>query len=209
MKKSFKKAIDFAVPGPHVFLYLHPVGTRWTTQDDGVIKEAGRLFGKDLMHYLIVVFTRSDDLDVSECEYLEHSLLADIKKKIKRRFFFIENKNRTEEQKEKLLRTCVELSEENSYQRYTSDLFEKANKEEQDRLHKEQMEKDERQQREKERYLKENNSYGYGGLALLAAGVAGGVVGGAALVYFWPVVSAKPICVMVTKVVAKAGVIAA
>ncbi|XP_041361487.1 GTPase IMAP family member 4-like [Gigantopelta aegis] len=217
LKTKIEKSVNAALPGPHVFLYTHAVGTRWTKQEDEAFKQAGKIFGKALNNFTIVVFTKRDQLDVSEEKYLESKALRDIKEKINGRFLFIDNTNLSNtNQVNKLLKMCDEVYDENDSQLYISQLFEKAKKEEQESLERELNEKEEKKERErvqlrwqerekleKERSDREEKEWENTQKYLKIAAVAG--VSATAAIYFGPAVAAyaaKLKCVAAAKATA-------
>ena len=62
VKQEILKCIGITSPGPHAFLLVAAVG-RFTEEERNTIRQLQELFGRDMMKYLIVVFTRKDELD--------------------------------------------------------------------------------------------------------------------------------------------------
>ncbi|XP_057184883.1 GTPase IMAP family member 7-like [Triplophysa rosa] len=67
------KCIEHAAPGPHVFLLVITVG-RFTKEEKNTVELIKEVFGQDAQMYMMVLFTRADDLDGQSFEdYLDGS----------------------------------------------------------------------------------------------------------------------------------------
>ncbi|CAL0325013.1 unnamed protein product [Lupinus luteus] len=72
--KEIVKCIDLAKDGIHAVLVVLSVGCRFTDVEDAALRSLQTLFGDTIVNYMIVVFTRGDDLDDGETldDYLGH-----------------------------------------------------------------------------------------------------------------------------------------
>lgn len=85
LKMELSRCIGLSSPGPHCFLLVME-STRFTSEEENCINQFADMFGNNFFHYVIVVFTRKDDLDREKKtirEYLEEAddTLKDLIKK--------------------------------------------------------------------------------------------------------------------------------
>ncbi|XP_031413922.2 GTPase IMAP family member 7-like, partial [Clupea harengus] len=60
-KDEIVKCIKYSCPGPHVFLLVIQVG-RFTTEEQNAVRALQELFGEKAADYMMVLFTRGDEL---------------------------------------------------------------------------------------------------------------------------------------------------
>lgn len=68
VKAQLKNAIEMMAPGPHLFLYVFPLG-RQTDEEEETIKEMIDVFGNEFLKHTIIVFTDTEYLSGTSIEY--------------------------------------------------------------------------------------------------------------------------------------------
>ncbi|XP_062585693.1 GTPase IMAP family member 4-like [Saccostrea cucullata] len=131
--KEILKCVGMSAPGPHAILLVIGIG-RFTKEERETIKLLKKAFGPNMMGYLIIVFTRKDDLDRGR-KSIEDILkeapqpLQEIIRGCQDRFFAIDNTEKETEKLEKqvddLLRMIKEMVKKNGGEYYTSAIFNK------------------------------------------------------------------------------------
>ncbi|XP_069025151.1 GTPase IMAP family member 4-like [Embiotoca jacksoni] len=61
IKKEIVKCIQVSTPGPHVFLLVIQIG-RFTKEEENCVEALEKIFGPQSSRYMIVLFTRGDEL---------------------------------------------------------------------------------------------------------------------------------------------------
>ncbi|XP_031442846.1 GTPase IMAP family member 9-like [Clupea harengus] len=61
IKKEIVKSIKYSSPGPHAFLLVIQVG-RFTKEEQNAVRALQEIFGEKAADYMIVLFTRGDEL---------------------------------------------------------------------------------------------------------------------------------------------------
>lgn len=89
------ECIDMSYPGPHVFLLVLPIG-RFTEEECKAVQMIQEVFGEGATRYMMIVFTRGDDLEDKGID----DYLADAKAELKnlvdkcgRRYHVLSNRN--------------------------------------------------------------------------------------------------------------------
>ncbi|KAK9978724.1 hypothetical protein ABG768_020463 [Culter alburnus] len=59
---EFAKSVYLSAPGVHVFLFILPYG-RFTEQEDEILRRMQKVFGKDVLKHVIILFTYGDECD--------------------------------------------------------------------------------------------------------------------------------------------------
>ncbi|CAH1778997.1 unnamed protein product [Owenia fusiformis] len=158
--KEVAQSLQFAAPGPHVFLIVLQFG-RFTKEDRAVIAQIEDLFGKQFAEdYGVVLFTRCDDIKndltddddnfdeeayhkACEAQFLEGAVelpaLGELRNACSGRIFFIDNRLKGENRKAEASRFYKKIHEWGLGQQYCID---------QHRLT-EMMEEDKRKRNEK------------------------------------------------------------
>lgn len=62
IKREIVRCVNVSCPGPHVFLLVISVG-RFTKEEKNAVEALQELFGPPANKYMIVLFTRGDDLE--------------------------------------------------------------------------------------------------------------------------------------------------
>jgi len=122
-----------ACPGPHVFILVITIG-RFTAEEQNTVEQIVEIFGERMFRYMLVIFTRKDELDRSKIcitEYIKRvpQTLTNILRKCQNRFLAVDNtadagsKNRMVQD---LLRMVDGILVTNNGKYYTNDMFHEA-----------------------------------------------------------------------------------
>ncbi|CAM4601801.1 unnamed protein product [Lepidochelys kempii] len=130
--QEISRCIALSVPGPHALVLVTQLG-RYTEEDKDAVRRVEEIFGVEAMRYMIVLFTRKEDLgDGSLSDYVRHSDNRDLQTLIQKcgdRYCAFNNKATGAEQKEqvsKLIEIAERMVWENGNSYYTSELYFKA-----------------------------------------------------------------------------------
>lgn len=135
LKMELSRCIGLSSPGPHCFLLVME-STRFTSEEENCINQFADMFGNNFFHYVIVVFTRKDDLDRENKtirEYLEEAddTLKDLIKKCSYRYIAFNNMDKSpsgENQAEEVLEMIQDIVSQNNGSFYTNELYALAEK---------------------------------------------------------------------------------
>ncbi|XP_067087692.1 golgin subfamily A member 6-like protein 26 [Osmerus mordax] len=153
VEQEIVKCISLLSPGPHVFLLILSIG-RFTQEEKDTLQLIKRAFGKNSGNFIIVLFTKGDDLKEQRIE--DYILSGDdmVQKLIRdcgeRCHVFNNNNIDNRSQVSELIKKIDELVQNNGGGCYTNEMFQEAEaaiKREFDKILKE---KEEEMQREKE-----------------------------------------------------------
>lgn len=70
-QKEIMKCIGITSPGPHAFIIVLSLG-RFTKEEQDTVDHFVKHFGESVYQYLIVLFTRKDDLDDPDSSFKDH-----------------------------------------------------------------------------------------------------------------------------------------
>lgn len=73
LKREMMKCITLSLPGPHVFLLVLRLDSRFTSEESGAVQWISRHFGADASKFTLVLFTRGDQLGEPVAAYLRRS----------------------------------------------------------------------------------------------------------------------------------------
>lgn len=73
LKEEIGKCIALSVPGPHVFLLVLRLDSRFTDEEKSAVEWITRNFGEEASRYTLVLFTREDQIKVPVETYLRRS----------------------------------------------------------------------------------------------------------------------------------------
>ncbi|XP_037339561.2 GTPase IMAP family member 8-like [Pungitius pungitius] len=129
VKRELLKCVSMLAPGPHVFLLVLQIG-RLTQEEKDTVKLIKEFFGKNSEDYIIVIFTRGDDLRGKSFEsYMREDADGYVGKLIANcggRFQVFNNKHHNVAPTRELLSKVDPMVEKNGGGYYTSEMFQEA-----------------------------------------------------------------------------------
>lgn len=134
-QEEIRKCIAITSPGPHAFILVLSI-SRFTEEEQKSVEHFVKHFGESVYRYVIVLFTRKDDLDDTDQSLQDFIKTSpeNLKLIIKRcsgRVIAFNNKltgEKTHEQASKLIDMILKNIEENGGIFYTNELYEDAEK---------------------------------------------------------------------------------
>uniref|UniRef100_W5N1E2 AIG1-type G domain-containing protein n=1 Tax=Lepisosteus oculatus TaxID=7918 RepID=W5N1E2_LEPOC len=136
--------IKMSSPGPHVFLLVLQLG-RFTAEEKVAVKYIQYIFGKEAVRYMMVLFTRGDDLGENKTieDYVKkaHSHLKKFIRQCGNRYHVFNNKSKDPDQVYSLMSKISQMVSENGGSCFTNEMY---------RLEEERKAAEERRRREEE-----------------------------------------------------------
>ncbi|KAI4899583.1 hypothetical protein NFI96_016491 [Prochilodus magdalenae] len=122
------KCIDVSDPGPHVLLLVLPIG-RFTREEIDTVEQILEVFGEEASKYMMVLFTKGDDLEEKTIEEYLEGVHPDLKKIIETcggSYHVFNNRDKeNHEQVSTLLKKIERMVEGNKGKHYTKAMYEK------------------------------------------------------------------------------------
>uniref|UniRef100_A0A8C8SSU2 AIG1-type G domain-containing protein n=1 Tax=Pelusios castaneus TaxID=367368 RepID=A0A8C8SSU2_9SAUR len=132
------RCVALSSPGPHALVLVTQLG-RYTQEDKHALRRVQEIFGPEVMKYMIVLFTRREDLRSGTLNaYIQHSgnkHLLELTEQCENRYCAFNNKATGEArdaQAENLMTKIVDMLKNKDKPFYTNNVYEKAEKLEQD-----------------------------------------------------------------------------
>uniref|UniRef100_A0A8C1YNF9 AIG1-type G domain-containing protein n=1 Tax=Cyprinus carpio TaxID=7962 RepID=A0A8C1YNF9_CYPCA len=125
IQRNMRNCISMILPGPHVFLLLIPLG-RFTQEEATSVKMIQEMFGENSLKYIIVLFTRRDDLQNKTIEqYLGEpgSALKNLIEACGNRYHVFNNETGDRTQVTDLLQKIDNMLKENGGSYYSCKMF--------------------------------------------------------------------------------------
>ncbi|KAM8871386.1 GTPase IMAP family member 9-like [Synchiropus picturatus] len=126
IRQEIVKCIQMSNPGPHVFLLIMQVG-RFSPEEERAVEALETIFGTEASKYMIVLFTRGDDLKGSSIQqYVRngHPKLLEVVNKCGNRYHVLNNKQKlNRRQVVKLIRKIDDMVAGNGGCHFTEEMF--------------------------------------------------------------------------------------
>nr|XP_055062380.1 FK506-binding protein 5-like [Misgurnus anguillicaudatus] len=127
LKSGIQKCVEMSAPGPHVFLLVIRLDVRFTDEEEMTVRWIQENFGKDVLNYAMILFTRGDSLDKPIHDFLkENQKLIDLIAMCKGGYHVFNNKIKYPAQVTELLERIDGLVQENIGQHYTNEMCQDA-----------------------------------------------------------------------------------
>lgn len=72
IQKEIYKCIGYTSPGPHAFIFVISVASRYTLEEHRSIEHFVKYFGESIYNYFIVLFVRKDELEARAISLKDH-----------------------------------------------------------------------------------------------------------------------------------------
>ncbi|XP_053186812.1 GTPase IMAP family member 7-like [Scomber japonicus] len=128
--KDIVQCISYASPGPHIFLVVIKLGL-FTDEEKKTVEKIQEIFGEEANKYSMVLFTHGDQLKGKSIkEFLKDSVdLKELVDKCNNQYHVFNNEEKKRSQVSELLKKIKKMNEQNGGSYYTSEMFQKAKRE--------------------------------------------------------------------------------
>lgn len=136
IREEIAKCIQVSSPGPHAFLLVVQIG-RFTKEEENSVEALEKLFGPEASKYVIVLFTRGDELkgrSIQEYVQKGHPKLLEVINRCGNRYHVFNNKKRcNRRQVVQLIKKIDEMVAANGGKPFSETIYEEAEKAQQQR----------------------------------------------------------------------------
>ncbi|XP_031442844.1 GTPase IMAP family member 7-like [Clupea harengus] len=124
IKKEIVKCIEYSCPGPHAFLLVIQVG-RFTKEEQNAVRALQELFGENFADYVIVLFTRGDELMETISYYVLNgsAKLREVIQSCGGRYHLFNNHSSDRTQVVELVKKIDEMVKANEGRYFTEEMF--------------------------------------------------------------------------------------
>ncbi|XP_053186434.1 GTPase IMAP family member 4-like [Scomber japonicus] len=153
--KDIFQCITYASPGPNIFLIVIKLG-RFTEEENQTVQKIQKVFGEEANKYSMVLFTNGDLLKGKPIkEFLKHSVdLKELVNKCNGQYHVFNNEVKDRSQVRKLLEKIKKINEQNGGSYYTTEMFQKVEREIEKEKQRILKEKEEEHRKELEELIK-------------------------------------------------------
>lgn len=131
INKEIAKCINMSSPGPHAFLLVIQIG-RFTKEEENSVEALEELFGPEASKYMIVLFTRGDELQGRTIQdYIQkgHPKLREVINRCGNRYHVFNNKKRCDRrQVVHLIQKIDDMVAANGGKHFSESMYEEAEK---------------------------------------------------------------------------------
>lgn len=129
IKKEIAKCIQMSSPGPHVFLLVMQIG-RFTKEEENCVEALEKIFGPEASKYMIVLFTRGDELlgrTIQDYVQTGHPKLREVINRCGNRYHVFNNKKRRNRtQVVQLIKRIDEMVAANGGEHFSEEMYAEA-----------------------------------------------------------------------------------
>ncbi|KAF3687367.1 GTPase IMAP family member 4 Immunity-associated nucleotide 1 protein [Channa argus] len=177
VKVNLKECIDQSVPGPHGFLLVISLKSRFTDEEKAAVKWVQDNFGSDASRFTLVLFTHADQLEAKSVEdYLSESIhLQRLINQCGGRYHSMINSHRSNrDQVNELLDKIEKMVKFTGEKHYTNEMYRKAQEDIEEQRKRREKEEEQQKKEEEERIRKEEQQIARcKQIALLSVGLFG------------------------------------
>ena len=126
IKKEIVKCIKYSCPGPHAFLLVIQVG-RFTKEEQNAVRALQEIFGEKAADYMMVLFTRGDELrdqTISDYASCGHAKLREVIQSCGGRYHLLNNHSSNRTQVVELVKKIDEMVAANRGGHFTEEMYE-------------------------------------------------------------------------------------
>ncbi|XP_042562163.1 GTPase IMAP family member 7-like, partial [Clupea harengus] len=126
VKDEIVKCIKYSCPGPHVFLLVIQVG-RFTKEEQNAVRALQEIFGEKAADYMMVLFTRGDELEsqtISDYVVHSHAKLKEVMGSCGGRYHVFNNHSTDRTQVVELVKRIDNMVKANGGGHFTEEMYE-------------------------------------------------------------------------------------